>query len=165
MALTDVQMKRAQTLKAAGASVRSIARTLGVSYSLVRYAFDPERRNASRKAWYARNVEEARRRAKAWRDKNPGYDRKFRLPKKYGVTVAQVEARFIQVGGACEICRCQMSLGDLKKTKACVDHNHATGQVRGLLCSACNSGLGAFGDSISRLDAAAAYLRHFGGQA
>jgi hypothetical protein len=40
----------------------------------------------------------------------------------------------------------------------CVDHNHLTGKVRGLLCSSCNSGLGHFEENIDYLNCAIEYL-------
>ena len=44
------------------------------------------------------------------------------------------------------------------KTKLCVDHNPRTGQVRGLLCGLCNSGLGFLKDNATVLRAAADYV-------
>ncbi len=55
-------------------------------------------------------------------------------------------------GGVCAIC----GLGD--KQFLAVDHDHGTGQVRGLLCSACNRALGLMADSPERLERAMTYL-------
>lgn len=54
-------------------------------------------------------------------------------------------------GSRCAICGNQL-------IKANTDHDHKTGEVRGLLCARCNRALGRFGDSLILLRAAVAYL-------
>lgn len=39
-----------------------------------------------------------------------------------------------------------------------VDHNHSTGNVRGLLCLSCNAGIGSLGDDIKTVFSALIYL-------
>ena len=76
--------------------------------------------------------------------------RKMRLRQKYGLTPEQYEQMRAEQGG-CAIC------GRDDET-LCVDHDHTTGEVRGLLCSRCNRGLGLLGDHLSGLQSAVRYL-------
>lgn len=61
--------------------------------------------------------------------------------------------------GCCAICGRHQSELDKRLS---VDHDHETGEVRGLLCHGCNLGLGYFKDSPTRLSNASAYLQNCG---
>jgi len=61
-------------------------------------------------------------------------------------------------GSRCAICG--VHVDNLKKSLA-VDHSHETGNIRGLLCTKCNVGLGHFQDSQALIMAAAEYLEEF----
>jgi Recombination endonuclease VII len=86
------------------------------------------------------------------REKRRLWQRKNVFQKVYGISMADYEAMFERQGGACAIC---------KRTGVtlCVDHCHLTGEVRGLLCSQCNSAIGFCSDDPAVLLAAAAYLQ------
>lgn len=93
--------------------------------------------------------------------------REWQLFHKYGLTPAEVEQMIANQGGACAICRRQFALIEYKagsrntKTVYHIDHDHETGQVRGILCFQCNSGLGKFKDSKESLLRAIEYLESF----
>lgn len=74
----------------------------------------------------------------------------------YGLSVEQYEAMLKDQGAACAICGKTNRSG----RRLSVDHDHATGAIRGLLCAKCNQGLGLLQDSPELLGAAAAYLIH-----
>jgi 2-oxoglutarate dehydrogenase complex dehydrogenase (E1) component-like enzyme len=79
--------------------------------------------------------------------------------KRYGMTSAQYDALYAQQNGLCAICGKKETLttrGVLRLL--CVDHDHITGEVRGLLCSRCNVGLGAFGDTKESIEKVLRYL-------
>lgn len=79
----------------------------------------------------------------------------------YGITVGDYDAMLAAQDDRCAICRqpeTARSNGGRIRSLA-IDHDHETGDVRGLLCHACNVALGYLDDAPERLDAAAAYLR------
>jgi hypothetical protein len=76
-----------------------------------------------------------------------------RRPEKYGLTRDELTALLAQ-HGVCAICRTD----NWGRKGPAVDHDHATGRIRGVLCQNCNQGLGRFTDDPARLRAAADYL-------
>lgn len=91
------------------------------------------------------------------------------LMRKYGLTVEGFYGLMAIQEGACAICQVTMTLasdgGRIAADSACVDHDHNTGRVRGILCSKCNLAIGKFADSPSRLRRAADYLERAGSRA
>lgn len=74
----------------------------------------------------------------------------------YGLTLEQYDAMLVAQNGQCAICSKHMD-------KPHVDHCHATGDVRELLCRNCNHGIGNFKDNTEHLSRAIEYLaRHKG---
>jgi hypothetical protein len=73
------------------------------------------------------------------------------LERKYGLYQHEYETLYVAQRGCCAIC-------ELRPSRLVVDHDHKTGQVRGLLCSNCNFAVGELGDDAERCEAAARYL-------
>jgi hypothetical protein len=74
---------------------------------------------------------------------------------KYGLSLEQYQVLLFSQGGACAICKFIPGPGD---NRLCVDHDHVTGKVRGLLCDRCNTGMGYFRDCPDFLNGGIKYL-------
>lgn len=105
--------------------------------------------------------------AKAWKDANPdkvaacrarnaaknAERERLRRAHRKGIDPVLVDEYRMGHDGLCEICHQEPGVRGLN-----IDHDHASGAFRGLLCTTCNTGLGCFRDSPDLLAAAAAYL-------
>lgn len=92
---------------------------------------------------------------RSYREANPDVGRNARMLRKYGIGVEEYEALLVAQGGVCAICGVQPK----EEPYGClqVDHDHETGEVRGLLCRSCNTALNIIDDPIKR-ERALAYL-------
>lgn len=128
--------------------------------------------NAEQQAKYHEDVETSREynrtkafhRSQAARDYRKAYRAKHaseiarkkyegRIRRVYGMSVEDYEALRDSQGGVCVVCG-----RDPSPKRLYVDHDHATGLVRGLLCNNCNSAIGLLADNPAAMRAAAAYV-------
>lgn len=89
----------------------------------------------------------------------PEDQRRYSLRRMYGLTQEQYRVMLESQGGGCAICGSTVIAKGKKHMP--VDHCHATGKVRGILCSPCNTAVGHMADDPARLRAAADYLDRF----
>lgn len=75
------------------------------------------------------------------------------LAYKYRITTEDYDAMVLAQENLCAICQIAM-------TKPCIDHNHETGKVRGLLCHGCNIKLAAI-EQVEYRSSALAYLERY----
>lgn len=87
------------------------------------------------------------------------YRRERNLQAQYGLTTAEFDRMLQEQNHLCAICEADARNASHRFN---VDHDHATGKIRAILCANCNRGLGAFQDSPQVADQAAAYLRKHG---
>lgn len=98
---------------------------------------------------------------KVYRMKRPGILQRVHRKKLYGIADDWYERTLEAQGGVCAICKCPETQRHAKTGEIialAVDHDDETGQLRGLLCKACNTSIGAMKHSIQILRAAIAYL-------
>lgn len=108
-----------------------------------------------RKLYYLNNKDKLDDKAKQWRLDNPEQHKNNEMMRKYGITVDEYNSMLYAQEYQCAICG---TSAEENKQDLAVDHCHNTGTVRGLLCKACNRGLGMFKDDTDLLNKALEYL-------
>jgi hypothetical protein len=117
-------------------------------------------RAASKRLWKKQHKASVNATNRRWREKNPAKieraTRASNLVRRFGLTLAEYEAKLAGQNGACAICG---RTTDVRGRRFAVDHDHQTGKIRGLLCFRCNNGLGCYDDNELLLLRALKYLR------
>jgi len=123
---------------------------------------------ARKKLWYSENREAVIAKVKEWqatnRDRHNAYQREYRrtrgpamreghLRRTFGLSQANYDDLLPKQGGGCRICGRKPG-----KVALHVDHDHETGEIRGLLCVSCNNALGQFHDDPRLLARAIEYV-------
>lgn len=109
-----------------------------------------EQRKIYLRKWYADNRERLSEKRKKWRQDNPEKITAQNRRHAYGLEPEDYDRMMTEQEGICAICRTRRPTD--------VDHDHDTGEVRGLLCKHCNRGLGGFQDDPDVLQRAINYL-------
>jgi hypothetical protein len=96
---------------------------------------------------------------KEWYSKNKDKSKDWSLRNNYGITLADFDRMLADQNNSCKICETsfdkpELGIGD----RPCVDHDHKTGKIRGILCNACNRGIGYLKDSVRIIENAKDYL-------
>jgi len=94
-----------------------------------------DNRKKANKCWAKKSKEEKSKIHKSRKD----YHRDFYLKRNYGITNEKYKELLHEQNGKCAICGDE---GKEQEPRLHVDHNHITGEVRGLLCILCNFSIG-----------------------
>ena len=143
-------------------------------YSKKHRAEITEKRREYQKQYKLNHKDELNSGARKRRAKNPkkfkDYGTKFRvsdfgrnsyLKRRYGITLDEFNNMKDAQGGKCAICGSNSGKANKKNDRLTVDHDHSTGEIRGILCHKCNFGLGQFDDDTEKLSMAITYLKSF----
>jgi hypothetical protein len=130
--------------------------------------FTDEQLKEKKRIYNIKNKEKLYEARKKWRENN--YDkvlisnrksyqkagRNRNLQYNYGISLESYNLLLEKQNHKCAICGKEKVESD---RTFCVDHNHITGEIRGLLCRNCNSGIGLLQDSEDILYKAIIYLK------
>ena len=112
--------------------------------------------------WRRRNPDKVRANNVRWSALNVARRKEINVEaqlRRYGLTRDDYDRMMRTQHGVCAVClRPETAKRKGTPRALCVDHDHATDRVRGLLCSSCNRAIGYLGDDPLRARAVSTYL-------
>ena len=128
-------------------------------------------RESKRRHW-EKNKEKCRLANKEYKGRNPDKVKECRrlwwhknrdklAATKYGLTLEQYQQLVQDTNGICPICGVDLVFDSRCHGRACLDHDHSNGQIRGIICNRCNMLLGKAQDSVTILANAIKYLERY----
>ncbi len=108
--------------------------------------------------WYSENREDKLKKNKEWRESHKSEYREINLKSRFGINNLQYDNILESQNNSCAICKKHK---DEFSYHLVVDHCHATGKIRGLLCKKCNLGIGHLDDNIDILKSSISYLEKY----
>lgn len=95
-----------------------------------------------------------------WHKNNQEKSRDLDLKKRFGITLNDYNKMLEEQNGVCAVCKEKETVRLNGKVKRlCVDHDHKTGKVRGLLCMSCNIALGKLKDNSTIIESLLTYIK------
>lgn len=92
------------------------------------------------------------------------YRRIWNMNNKYGIDDSGFDSLWYAFKGRCGICNQELKMPENRRGQSmnvvAIDHDHNTGNIRGLLCNSCNKGLGHFLDNVDILKQAIKWLEN-----
>lgn len=142
--------------------LRHICRSCQKAVNKRTYDNHRESRQARARDYYANRADKNRLReySKQYHAKYAAKVRDKELQTVYGISLEEYNKLLFLQGGGCAICGMPPGARHGGRRLG-VDHCHATGKIRGILCSSCNLGIGKFHDDPSLLAKAFSYLTNF----
>jgi len=126
------------------------------------YEQNKQKVREAQKEYYKKNKEQKSEKIKQFRLDNPYFvrqrERAYYFKRHYGITMNELAEMWEVQNGVCGNHKCNRVLVQEKGGFA-VDHCHATGKIRGLLCRFCNVSLGNMEDDVNKLLGLIAYLQ------
>ena len=110
-----------------------------------------------RKDYYRNNKEKLKEYNRERYKKHSEIGVNSRFKREYKISLEDYNNLLFKQKNSCGICLIDKNN---YKQRFSVDHNHKTGNVRGLLCIKCNSGLGMFQENLTLFNNAMEYLKN-----